>query len=89
MIHLTFKIKNPWSNRWDSGKCWSGNTVIPNKFWELQLMKTSDIVCLEFQLTHRRDHAGLNIELGLFGWNIEFTVYDSRHWNDAQNSWST
>jgi hypothetical protein len=31
--------------------------------------------------TIRQSHAGLDLELGLFGYNIHFKFYDSRHWD--------
>lgn len=89
MIYFDFSISNPWSSRWENFKCWNGNTPFEYKFWEFQITKTSNILCCKIHLTHRQDHAGLNIELGLFGWNIEFTIYDSRHWDNKKNSWST
>jgi hypothetical protein len=34
-----------------------------------------------FNWTVRQSHAGLDIELGLFGYNIHFNFYDNRHWH--------
>jgi hypothetical protein len=87
MINVNFTINNPWSNCWNSIKVWHGTTPLPYKFWEIQIMKTADIICIDFSLTHMRDHAGLEIELGLFGWNTNFKLYDSRHWNNVENRW--
>ena len=37
--------------------------------------------------TRRRDHAGPNIELAIFGLMIMFNIYDNRHWNYDNNDW--
>jgi hypothetical protein len=40
-----------------------------------------------FNWTVRQDHAGLDIDLGLFGYNIHFNFYDNRHWNSEEGRW--
>ena len=35
----------------------------------------------EVSITHKTDHAGLDIWLEILGVYFEFKVYDSRHWN--------
>jgi hypothetical protein len=44
---------------------------------------------LHLGFTHRRDHAGLDFELALFGYGVHFMIYDERHWNWETNSWET
>ncbi len=87
MIYLQFNIRNPWIDRFVNIRCWTGNTFIKNKFWELQIYKSSDIFDLFIRLTHRQDHAGIYLGLGIFGFNAEFQIYDCRHWNKNTNSW--
>jgi hypothetical protein len=88
MIRLGFTITNPWSDNFDSGRCWSGN-ISKNKWWELQLCRQPVIAEVQLQYSFRQDHAGLKIDLGLFGHSILFNIYDSRHWNTEQNRWNT
>lgn len=87
MFTLTFRISNPFSKRWDSIKTWHGSTPFPNKFWEVQLMKTGDVIFIDFGITSRTDHAGFTIELGLLGFNTSFVVYDNRHWDKLGECW--
>jgi hypothetical protein len=87
MIFLQFNIRNPWSDRFVNIGCWHGNTFIKNKFWEIQIYKGSDIVDIFLRLTHRQSHAGLHLGVGLFGINIEFQIYDNRHWDHETKSW--
>lgn len=87
MINISFSIRNPWSNHFDSGRVWHGRFGHSNKSWEIQIMRTTDIVSFEFGFTIRQDHAGIRFELGLFGRNICIQVYDVRHWNDEKGCW--
>lgn len=86
MIFLKFNIINPlWSDRWANIKNWSGETLWKHKFWEAQVMKDSMLVSFEFSWRVRTDHAGFQLGLGLLGYSIEFSFYDSRHWNEEEN----
>jgi hypothetical protein len=40
-----------------------------------------------FNWTIRQSHAGLDLELGLFGYNIHFNFYDIRHWDQNTQKW--
>ena len=35
------------------------------------------------------DHAGIRLQFGLLGYEIELHIYDSRHWNIKTNTWET
>lgn len=81
MLRFGLGIGWPGSARFANVKTWHGSTPVANKHWELQLVKTSDILSLDFSFTTRSevDHAGLRIELGLAGFAVHFHVYDSGH----------
>jgi hypothetical protein len=87
MLQLNFTISNPFSKRFKNIKCWSGATPFKNKFWEFQILATSDLICIHFSYTIRQDHAGLRLELGLFGYSIDFNIYDNRHWDYIGEKW--
>jgi hypothetical protein len=86
MIHLNLEISNPWSNYFKIGRVFTGS-ITKNKFWELQFMRTHDILCAKLDFTTGQDHAGFNIELGLLSFSAAFTVYDHRHWNYLSKDW--
>lgn len=88
MIHIEFNLHNPWSERWQNIKVFH-KAITKNKSIELQFMKTNDIIGFVFSFTTRRDHAGLNTNLALFGYSIQFNFYDHRHWNYETNKWET
>lgn len=87
MINIDFSFDNPFSSRWDSGHSLHG-VLIGHKMWEVQVMKTPVIAGFAFRWTIRQDHAGIRLELGLFGYNISAQIYDTRHWNDEDDNWT-
>lgn len=70
---LTVKFKNFWCRSWA--------TPFENKFVELELYTTESLIGFNFLWTTRRDHAGIDIEISLFGLCIHFNFYDNRHWD--------
>lgn len=44
-------------------------------------MKDNDIIAVDFRVTTRQDHAGVDLWLGLVGYAVNFKFYDNRHWN--------
>jgi hypothetical protein len=87
MINLNFNIRNPYSNRFENIKCWTGSTFVKNKYWELQIYKSADILDVGLTATHRQSHAGIRLSFGLLGYNVEAQFYDNRHWNSEENQW--
>lgn len=80
MIFIRFSLTNPWNTLWDAGWAW-GNKLFQHKAWEIQIYRANVILEFVLNITHRQDHAGIKLELGLFTWCITFDLYDSRHWN--------
>ena len=88
MIYFNINIRNPmWGNRFANLFCRSGNTPWKHKYWEVEILKDSELFRIEFEFTTRQDHAGIGLELGLLGYKIDFRLYDSRHWDYETNSW--
>jgi hypothetical protein len=85
MISVNFNIRNPWSQRFENLWNRSYTTPFNNKYIELEVFKDTTIVAFTFQLTTRQSHAGLLIDLGLFGHSISLNIYDSRHWSYETN----
>lgn len=88
MIYLNLNIRNPrWWDRFESIWCKSGKTVWKNKFWEVQFMKTPELFRIEFNWTVQQDHAGVRLELGLVGYQLDISFSDNRHWDYKNNRW--
>ena len=90
MIYFNINIRNPlWWDRFRNIKWWHGSTPFKNKYWEVQALKTDNLLRFEFGFTTRQDHAGVNLELGLLGYEMHFTFYDNRHWDEDNNCWQS
>ena len=79
MIHLNFGITNPWSQRWQSLRTWSGSVWRPHLFWELETGLGNRVISFTFWARARTDHAGIEINLELLGYYLGFRIYDQRH----------
>lgn len=88
MIYFSLAIQNPFSNRFNIIKSYNGSAILKHKHWEFNIYKTSDIIGIDFDITHQCDHAGFSIQLSLFGYSAEYQFYDSRHWDRERKSWS-
>jgi hypothetical protein len=86
MIHYSFRIKNPYSNRFQHAVTKHG-IVTQNKAWEFNVYRTATIFSNSLEFTMRGDHAGLRLEIGLLGYDVEFQIYDVRHWDYAQKEY--
>ena len=86
MINFSFSIDNPWSDRWST--IWCKNGLLPkHKAWEFNGYRTHQIIDAELRLTFKGDHAGLLTLFGLFGYALEISIYDTRHWDYENNCW--
>ena len=86
MIHISFELSNPWGRPFDN--LWNRSGLITNhKAWEVELLQTRTLIGFEFSLTRRQSHAGLTVELALFGYSASFMIYDIRHWNPETGAW--
>ena len=81
MISLNFNLRNPWSNTFKNMWCRAYATPFNHKFIELEFTRDFTLVSFMFNWTVRQSHAGLDLELGLLGYNVHFQFYDNRHWN--------
>ena len=87
MIYFNFNIRiRAWASNFKSYKTWHG-ILTQNKAWEIQLMKTDCLFRAIVDISTKQDHAGINIELGLFGYEIDATIYDVRHWDSEWSCW--
>ena len=78
MINFNLHISNPWSNRWST--LFFRNGLLPNhKAWEFNGYNTHHLVEIDFRLSIKGDHPGLFVMLGLFGFALDLSVYDTRH----------
>ena len=84
MINFNFNIRVPGMNRFRNIRCWAGSLPVPFKFWELQIYFSADIIDISIGITARQSHSGIRFCLGLAGVNVDFNLYDSRHWDEGK-----
>jgi len=89
MIDFNFAISNPQINNWDRFNLLKSKSGLfkNHKAWEFNTYCDIDIIRVALSLNFNSDHAGLNIKIGLFGYMIEYTIYDTRHWDYDTNTW--
>jgi hypothetical protein len=87
MISIDFNIRNPWTNTFKNLWCKAFAVPFEHKFIELEIYRSSTILSVSVNYTIRCDHAGLDILVGMLGYNLHFNFYDSRHWNTHTNDW--
>lgn len=86
MIYLNLNIRNPWSSRFEN--VWNNSgPITENKTWEIEILKTDNWFSIEAQYTIMQDHAGVQLELGLLGWEFHIGAHDNRHWDYDRNTW--
>jgi hypothetical protein len=86
MINFDFSIKNPFTDRWNT--IFFKNGVLPrHKAWEFNGYRTHFIIDASLHYTYKGDHAGFQITAGLFGYCLEFGIYDTRHWDYEKDDW--
>ena len=86
MINFIFEIVNPFSNKF-SGLFIKRGRLTQVKSWELNAYRTNTIFLIGLNFTIKRDHAGGKVRLGAMGFEVEFQIYDARHWDHQLNQW--
>lgn len=66
-----------------------GSTPISHKYWEFEVMYSNWTNLFRFELSFSRktDHAGVHFSIGLFGFELDFQIYDHRHWDYVNDRW--
>ena len=87
MLHLSFRISNPFAKQsWDS--IWAkAYSVTKNKILEIQYMRSAVLFEIGFSWTHRTNQAGIRFRLGLLGKEFSIVFEDTRYWDSYLNCW--
>ena len=90
IFSFRLELTNPF-DRWEFFKPLGSisGMLFWHKAWELEHSYMSTmLVDIDFGLTARRDHAGLDITVGILGYGVHLSVYDTRHWDYNQNAYT-
>lgn len=79
MIDFSIAISNPFDEQWEC-KIHKYKKVARHKYIEFQLDRTNNIIKLAFNIGICCDHAGVQFDVGMFGYVTRFQFYDTRHW---------
>jgi hypothetical protein len=87
LIQCAVNLSLPWTDKFKSlGSI--GGLLTQYKAWELEHYYYSRTLAeFEFSVTSKADHAGFRFTLGLLGYSISATIYDTRHWDRDSDSW--
>lgn len=87
MINFNLTLQNPFSDLYSRIRLWQGLGPFKHKNWEFEIYRSSDLIRAVFELTFYQSHAGLRLGVALLSFNIDFSFYDTRHWNYEENNW--
>ncbi len=88
MIKIRLEIQNPWSKDLFKDIGSVSGKLTKNKSWELQhTFYDGMLLDCTLECTRQRDHAGLEIVLGVLTYGVHFRIYDNRHWDYEHNNW--
>lgn len=84
MIYIGFAIRNPFTQRHQQVKDWV-ISVSQHKTIELGIYRNNAIIGGSFSITgFKQDHAGFSFDIELLGYNLDFTFYDNRHYEERK-----
>ncbi len=90
MISLSLTIRNAFTpkSNFKNLFCWS-KRVTKHKTIEVEVCRYNYFwltltVGIEF---NGGDHAGPELEIGLFGYSVSLKLYDTRHWDYETQTW--
>lgn len=81
MLHLGLAIVNPWSKRFSTVKVFAGDTVFEDYFWEVEILRTNDVIGLGLGIVFgvKDQHNNVHISLALLGYSASFMFYNRNH----------
>lgn len=80
MIYINLTVNNPWSDKFEHLRAWSGK-LFKHKAWEVEVYRSDTVIEFETKFTVRTDHSGLMLGIGLLSYTLRAQIYDTRHWN--------
>jgi len=65
----------------------SRHKFIEIEFFKNKIEHTCNWFKLHIELSTKKDHAGFEFLVDLFGYSFNITIYDCRHWNYEKQEW--
>ena len=89
MIKIQLQIELEFIKEYFNNLFCAGGRISKNKFWEFEvLFYSKDLLTVVIDAPLKgRDHAGIDISVGILGLVLNFKIYDNRHWDDENDNW--
>lgn len=88
MINLNLRICFPFRKHQFYNLFCKTCHIYKHKYIEIQCMYVSQLFLgIGIDWSVNTDHAGVTAFIGLFGYECQITLYDSRHWDEENNDW--
>jgi len=89
VIYIGIAIRNPFKrvgfrNYWSR---WWRVPCVRYKNFELELLRTENLLHLNLDINPWTDHGGSSLMLGMLHHEIHFNFHDTRHWDGIRSSW--
>jgi len=89
MIYFGIAIRSPFRlvsfrNYWSR---WWRVPGLKHKNFELEFVRTENLLHLSFDINPWTDHGGSSLMFGLLFHEININLYDTRHWDRDHHSW--
>ncbi len=90
-MYLNFSIKNFFYKKNNFKGFFSFHKKLTEyKYFEFECLRDSyHLLNLEFKVSFKEDHAGIRLAISLLGVELYAQIYDSRHWDFANNCWQS
>ena len=86
-LSINYELPNFFTHYWYNFG-YIRKKISKNKFLELQLIFEKNFrTGIDFLKSYHRDHAGIEFNLYVLGFNLIFRIYDWRHWDHENNKW--
>lgn len=88
MINFNIELQNPWAKENFKNLFFRFWKLSKHKGAEFEIIRYAEsFLTVNFKWSTRTDHAGVSLELALFGYQMSVSVYDIRHWDYGTNAW--
>lgn len=89
MIRMYINILNPWCKDNFKNLFCKSFRLTKTKIFEVEMIRNSNNL-FEFLIDTQfvgSDHAGFELEFGIFGYSMGLHLNDTRHWDYCTNAW--
>ncbi len=89
MIGFSIRLSNPFVSGERYNRIYNvWGDLTKNKYYEILVTRDRGLlVALSFSWRFRESHAGIDLGIGLLGYDLLIEISDKRHWDYVTNIW--